>query len=310
MTGMGEVWLGIDWSGKTPAARLALAGSSGPARLMPLNEPLRFRVLQPSIRYCAGWFDLNGHDGKHIVCDAWEKLRTGRQCATCQRREGFLVAHQGFQASLDQMPFNLRKYLSQPHRLYVDIFPDGSAKVGTVAERRLYARLAEQGPVAAYYVARTEDGLAARRLEAAVSRQLQLPQAVTTKRKLHGLTTKIDVPALRTRLLEVATRAGALTADLAQAGCGWSPISPPEQWQVPAVSGAVFDATPLMPYPEPLTSGQHSLYLCGISGSIGAFTVTPDRDDTVYVANLGQLNNLAVEFGNFQSEVACQSVLF
>jgi len=309
MTGRDEAWLGIDWSGKNPAARLAEVGSVGPARLMSLDGTLRFRTPEPAVRYCAGWFDLSGPDGRHVVCDTWERLRAGRQCANCRRREGFLVAHQDFHASLERMPVNLRGYLSRPHRVYVDIFSDGSAKVGTVAELRLHTRLAEQGPVAAYYVARTSDGLAARRLEAAVSSRLRLPQAVTTGRKLRGLTSKVDVVALQARLLELATQAGALAGELAGAECGWSPIDPLEPWRAPAVSAAVFDATPLMVYPEALTSGEHSLYLCGLSGSIGFFSVTPDEGATRYAANLSQLNNLVITFGEFQSAGA-PSVLF
>lgn len=310
MTGT-EVWLGIDWSADPPAALLAEPGSPGPARLAPLDGELRFRVCESGVRYCAGWFDLSGAEARHVVCQAWQRLDKGRQCPRCQYLEGFVAVHQGYEGSLAKMPGNLRRYLSQPHRLYVDIFADGSSKVGTVAEQRLASRLAEQGPVAACYVARARDGLEARRLEAAVSKRLELPQAVATVRKLRALTAKVDVPALGTRLLELAIRTAAAAGGLAGEGA-WSPIDPPEPWRPPAISAAVFAATPLVLYPQPLAEGEHALYIRGLSGPIALAATAPGDGVACYAANLGQLLGVELGFGEYQSSVPAemQTTLF
>jgi Protein of unknown function (DUF2797) len=306
-----EVWLGIDWTGGTPAARLAQPGSPSPARLVPLEGELCFRLSEPAVRYCAGWFDLSGPEARHVVCQSWQRLDKGRQCRRCQYLEGFIVAHQGYQGSLADMPPNLRDYLAQPHRLYVDVFADGSSKVGTVAEQRLADRLSEQGPVAACYVARTRDGLEARRLEAAMSKRLELPQAVSTTRKLRGLASTVDVASLGARLLDLASQSAALVTQLAGEG-DWSPIDPPESWRPPATSAAVFARTPLATYPGQLTSGEHSLHIHGMSGAIAMVATAPGDDPVLCAANLGQLLGAELEFGDFQSSVpaVAQTALF
>ncbi|MGH3156555.1 MAG: DUF2797 domain-containing protein, partial [Streptosporangiaceae bacterium] len=295
-----EAWLGIDWSGDIPAARLARPGSPGRARLVPLQGELRFRVTGSAARYCTGWFDLTGPEARHVVCRTWEQFGKGRQCRSCQYLEGMVAAHQGYDKSLSQMPPNLRGYLTQPHRLYLDIFADGTSKVGTVAEQRLASRLAEQGPVAACYVARARDGLQVRQLEAAVSRRLGLPQAVTATRKLRALTAAVDVAALHASLSGLAARACVLAAETVS-GDGWSPIDPPEAWKLPAISAAVFAAAPLALYPLPLTAGEHSLTFRGLAGPVAMVTTTADDGAPLYVVNLGDLGGVAVTFGEYQS---------
>lgn len=310
MTGT-VAWLGIDWDGEAPAARLARPGSPGPARLVPLDGELGFRAAGLA-RYCTGWFDLTGPQARHVVCQTWERPDKGRQCRRCQYLEGFVVAHRRYGDPAEGMPGNLRDYLQRPHRLYLDVFADGTSKVGTVAEQRLAGRLSEQGPVAARYVARTADGLQARRLEAAVSAGLGLPQAVSTARKVRALAAPVDIAALEAALLGTAARFTALAGDLADAA-DWSPIDPPEAWRLPATSAAVFAAAPLDPYPQPLTSGEHSLHVRGLSGSIAACATAAGDGAARYAVNLAELSGAELAFGGeYRSSVPAevQATLF
>ncbi len=269
-----------------------------------MPEALSFRVLSSS-RLCCGWYDVE-HEGRHVVCEGWRSSDRG-QCPACSRREGFAGAHHAHEAAT--LPPRIRVYLGQPHLVYVAAFADGSRKVGTVAESRLSSRVSEQGPVAAAYVARSPDGIAARRVEAEVARSLGLRQRVGTMRKLRALGTQIDVTVATTRLREAAIAAsehvaGHVAADDAHA------LDPPHAWELPDEARRAFDATPAEPYPRPLAEGAHHLRLVGLAGTVAVFT-TPSDEQRIFAADLNELRGREIEIGDHAAlpEEAGQQVL-
>jgi hypothetical protein len=302
----GLVVLGVDWADTdTPVLRTAPAGAET-AETTPLVGPWCFEVADAEATYCCGWFDLTGPTTVHVVCEEWAKLDRGKQCRKCQYQEGFLTAHRGGQGALAP---NVASYLAQPHQLYIDAFADGTIKVGTVAESRLAARLAEQGAVAARYVARTPDGAAARTLEAAVSTQAGLPQSVHVSRKLAALASPVDAGGINDRLDE---RVAELRSVLLEtAGPGAEIFDTPLPWAPPAVAVAAFNAAPIAAYPGPLTTGTHSLHVRAATGPIAVFATIEDPASVLYAANVAALAGRLIVLGDYSSEIApTQAALF
>ncbi|WP_262391774.1 DUF2797 domain-containing protein [Nocardiopsis sp. CNR-923] len=271
--------LGLDWSTPdTPHLRITDPTNSKGSLLHPLLGEHTFRI-DGDQRRCVGWFDLTGTEGGHVRCRTDEIITRGRQCRRCQYKEGFIAAHQAHRDST-ALPTNIRDYLQQPHWLYLDVFAKGMTKVGTAAESRRRSRLAEQGPVAAVYVARTPDGMTIRALESAVSRHFGLPQQVPTRRKILGLHGTVDTAALTTRLTDLATQVVSYLDKLTTDQPGIEVFSDPELWVRPACATTVFEAAPVLVYPADLTQGTHHLHITGASGPIALFTTVPEPHTT------------------------------
>lgn len=306
------VCLSVDWSNEIkPALRVATAGSAEPAQLLPLEGALRFRILDSDKRYCAGWFDLTGADPRHVNCQNWEQITTGKQCRRCQFKEGFITVHQAHRG-LDRLAGNVRSYITQPHRLYLDIFADGSSKVGTVAESRLSSRLSEQGAVAACYVARANDGIGVRKAEAAVSAELRLRQALTGKRKLAAMLSKINVEELRDKLKKLVTQARPLLVQLA-AEHSWIEVEEEASWWKPSPSAeAAISSAPVAEYQASLSEGDHSFYIKGMTGSIAVFALRGnDPEPQLFAADLSRLHGMTLTFGDYHSTIeSVQTSLF
>ena len=280
--------LGLDWSEpEAPQLRTTDPDGTGASRLVPLLDEHTFHV-EDDQRHCVGWFDLTGPQATHVVCERAEVLERGRQCRRCQYREGFLAAHQAHHDPAS-LPKNIRAYLQQPHWLYLDIFPGGITKVGTAAESLKHSRLAEQGPVAAVYVARTKDGISVRALETAVSEHFDLKQQVQSRRKARGLQEKVDPTALTEGLDALSTRVTSYLADLT-AGQGCTQVfSEPEAWVRPPCADTVLEATPVLAYPEELTQGTHRLHVHGVSGPVTLLSTEPGPGAVRYCADLSTL---------------------
>ncbi|HEY6736385.1 MAG TPA: DUF2797 domain-containing protein [Candidatus Saccharimonadia bacterium] len=296
VTGSNIVCLGIDWSQPDqPALRLAQLGSAGPSWLRPLTGTLGFRI-DHSERYCSGWFDLTGPIPRHITCETWEVVTRAKQCRRCQFREGFIGAHQAHNRP-NALPANVREYLRQPHHLYVAGYADGSTKIGTAAQARQTVRLAEQGAVAACFIAEAPDGLLIRVAEAFLSTSLGLKQAVPTRRKLEALTSPVDPSAIKYRLEPAAITALQAARDLDSVTC----LPVPLWWALPAPATAAFAAAPVALYAYSLEEGEHGLHIQGITGTIAVFTTHSAMDAPVFAADLSALQGHQVELGSFES---------
>lgn len=121
----------------------------------------------------------------HLVCPKTQVLNTGTQCARCRRLDQTKFMHHFHRTG--EAPAGMRRYLEQPHFLYVASFADGTTKVGTTSTQSKWGRLATQGVVCARYIARTIDGAAVRVLEDLVTEHCGLRQQVRQKAKIKGL---------------------------------------------------------------------------------------------------------------------------
>lgn len=155
-----------------------------------INEPLelgRTMALEVGVqRWCLGHV-LMDSDGtrRHNVCTHSRVIASGTQCATCRRLDQTKFMHHFHKTG--QAPEGLRRYLEQPHLLYIASFADGTTKVGTASEQSKWSRLATQGAVIARYVAHAPDGAAVRVLEDLVTEQCGIRQQVRQKAKIRGL---------------------------------------------------------------------------------------------------------------------------
>jgi uncharacterized protein DUF2797 len=121
------------------------------------------RPEMPGERRCIGYRPPEG--GPPRPCPQWRALPPGgrAQCEECERREGRLevVASDG-----SRPPTGPRAgYLRSAHEVYLAAFAPDVLKVGVSGAGRTPLRVLEQGAPAALIVGRTDDGLAARRLE-------------------------------------------------------------------------------------------------------------------------------------------------
>lgn len=301
---------GIEWS--DPAApRIRLVDdTTGDTTFLTHTSVFRFSVDERRGRRCLGWRDMTADGPGYLPCDRDAKVTSGRQCDRCRHREGFTSVHQAHVNGAHIHP-NVRTYLTQPQWLYIDIFAGGRTKVGTASQFRKYARVAEQGAAAAMYVAGSTDGYNIRILEAEVSRQFHLSQAIRTSRKIEALTNRIDTAALCNELQQfvVSNR-----EELSYIGSGIEGIEifeQPEVWTPPACSQTVFDASPALMYPHSFESGEHSLHLEGLTGPVALFRTDTDPESPRFVADISALVGRTVTVGNFDSPgVAIQESLF
>lgn len=204
-----------------------------------------------------------------------------------------------------RVPPGLRSYLMQPHWLYVATFANGASKVGTASDLRKWQRLAEQGAVAASYIARAADGRVVRILEDLVTRDGGLPQQVRSTAKAAALAAPSPAAALQAR--------NQMLADLARqvistAGVeGFEVVH--EVWDRPGPAERLCSGSARHAYPYGLASGRHGFTIRSVSGSFVLAGL--DGCDLEFVVDLGQLKGRTIELGEYSTEVpAVQESLF
>lgn len=301
---------GIEWSDPDAPRLRCVDDGTGDTTFFTHTSVLRFSVDGRRGRRCLGWRDMTADGSGHSPCDRHAKVTSGRQCDSCRNREGFTTVHQAHVSGAHIHP-NVRTYLTQPQWLYIDIFADGRMKVGTASQFRKYPRVAEQGAAAAVFVARGADGYSIRSLEAQVSRQFQLSQAVRTSRKLNALTAQVDTVALHEELQEFVVSNREELAHIGSEINGIDIFEQPESWTPPSCSQIVFDAAPTMMYPHPFEAGEHSLYFEGMAGPVALLRAEPDPESPRFVADVSALVGRTITVGEFDSPgIAIQESLF
>ncbi|WP_424808377.1 DUF2797 domain-containing protein [Rhodococcus sp. 27YEA15] len=297
---------GIDWSDSATPKIRCVDDDTGATSYFTCGSTFRFFVHQSRGLRCLG-----RQDGSvRLPCDRDAQIVSGRQCERCRARDGFTTVHQ---AHLDgaRIHPNVRAYLALPQWLYVDIFAGGRMKVGTAVDFRRHSRVAEQGAVSAFFLARSRDGVAVRELEARVSREFHLSQAVRTSRKIEALAARVDRGELRRALHDFVVSATADLAELSDGIDGVDIAGPAEEWSPPVCAEQVFDAAPLNVYPHAFVSGEHSLYVTGMAGSVAMVRTRLDPESPRFVADLSSLVGRTLTVGEFDSPgVAVQESLF
>lgn len=286
---------GIVWNAAGP--RLALARPDGSAAAMDVAEGtlLSFRVLEAG-KFCLGSHRVQGpRTRRHVPCPLQAPAERGYQCINCLLNDDLRFLHDAHRSGA--APDGLRAYLAQPHWLYVATFASGTSKVGTASDVRKRLRLAEQGAVAARYVARADDGRIVRVLEDMVSQQTELTQAVRSATKLTALRApqspaeldRINANHARTvrNLLSGAELEGFATVD--------------QTWELPESGRRVMGSDSRTAYPLELAAGGHGLMLEALLGSI-ALIRTREGGPT-YLADLNGLKGRRIELGSYRSQL-------
>jgi hypothetical protein len=284
---------------------LRLQASDGIFREIALDGGTRlgFRLAAEG-KSCLGHYRVHGPAHRdHVLCAGQSTAARGNQCERCFVVDDFRLMHDFHRGG--GVPPGLRSYLMQPHWLYVATFANGASKVGTASDPRKWQRLAEQGAVAASYVARAADGRVVRILEDLVTRDGGLPQQVRSAAKAAALAT--PAPASR---LSAHNAALATTARYVISGAGEDGFEVvDERWSRPGLAERLCSGTVRHAYPHALASGQHGFTIQSICGSFVLAAL--DGADLEFVVDLGQLKGHTIELGHYSSEVpAVQEALF
>lgn len=193
------------------------------------------------LKFCLGYITMNKDGSRNnLPCPKTKAMRTGTQCDSCRRLDHSKFMHHFHKTG--EAPEGMRKYLEQPHFLYIASFAHGATKVGTTSTQSKWTRLAQQGAVIARYIARANDGTAIRVLEDLVTEHVGLSQQVRQKSKVKGLTSwELDYAQLDAAN---AQSAGAARTFLgAQRGLDTYGVQlKDEKWEQPAFAQPVIEA--------------------------------------------------------------------
>ncbi|GAB3247294.1 DUF2797 domain-containing protein [Arthrobacter pigmenti] len=257
---------GVVWNER--GASLSLTTVQGTQEWMALLEgiELRFQVLTtPSVRHCLGYSTVHGpKQREQFACATHSTAERGFQCGQCFARDDFRYLHDIHRSGF--APPGMQAYVDQQHWLYVATFADGTCKVGTASDRSKFSRLAEQGAVAARYVAWARDGRIVRHLEDAVTQNLGLVQAVRSSSKFAALANPLPPgevdginAAAAARVRQMLDANGGL-GEYVTDNAGESPTGShtvEEQWARPAGAGVVCESRGALTYPHDLATGSH-----------------------------------------------------
>ncbi|HSO91969.1 MAG TPA: DUF2797 domain-containing protein, partial [Arthrobacter sp.] len=272
---------------------------------LPLDAGTRlgFRVAAAGKR-CLGHHKVHGPaDRDHVLCPDSAPVVKGSQCERCFVVDDSRLIHDFHRGG--RVPPGLRAYLMQPHWLYIATFANGASKVGTAADLRKWKRLAEQGAVAARYVARADDGRVVRNLEDLVTRDAGVPQQIRSAAKAAALTGPAPADELDALNGKLAAEVRGLLAGAG--GGGFAVVD--EHWTRPGFSDAVCAPAARHAYPHGLSAGSHGFRIDSLSGSVALARL--DGADLEFVVNLGQLKARTMELGDHGTGVpAVQEPLF
>lgn len=262
-------------------------------------------------KFCLGYITMNKDGSRNTLpCPKTRALRTGTQCETCRRLDHSKFMHHFHKTG--EAPEGMRKYLEQPHFLYIASFAHGVTKVGTTSTQSKWTRLAQQGAVIARYIARAADGTAIRVLEDLVTEHVALTQQVRQKSKIKGLVSwELDYEQLDAINQQAAER----TRDFLGAQRGLETYGVElrdELWEQPAFARPVVDAwnaRSLHAWSTPLPGSTAELRIRGVLGQ--SLMADSGEGTTLRLLDAAELKTrelrLAAQHGDFHEE---QSALF
>lgn len=280
------------------------APDEGPDLHLERGTRLAFEITAGG-KYCLGFHRVHGRDDRTWVrCADQASAERGYQCGRCFAQDDVRFMHDIHRSGI--APAGLKRYLDQPHWLYVATFADGSTKVGTASHLRKRARLVEQGAVVAQFVAHATDGRVVRVLEDEITRSVGLQQAVRSGAKAASLCAPLPSARLEHLNDGFALAARGLLGD----GIGidgyevvHESFEPPPSWS------SVLGYEGLQPYPEPLGGGRHGFTIREVLGPSALVAI--DGTDVLFVVDLAQLKGRRLRFGDFSTPVpAVQEALF
>ena len=303
----GVFWPGAPGSPGAPVASpvLRLQAPDGTFAEAALDDGTRlgFRLAAEG-KSCLGHHRVYGPARRdHILCKGRSPAARGHQCERCFVADDFRLMHDFHRGG--GVPPGLRSYLMQPHWLYVATFANGASKVGTASDLRKWQRLAEQGAVAASYVARAADGRVVRILEDLVTRDGGLPQQVRSAAKAAALAAPAPADRLASRNTALADEARRLLSGADEDG--FEVVQ--ETWNRPRLAGRLCSESARHSYPHALDSGAHGFTVRSVCGSFVLASL--DGTDLEFVLDLGGLKGRTIELGEHSSDIpAVQEALF
>ncbi len=289
--------------GGTPVLRLQTPGGALREVSLEPGSRLAFERVIPG-RFCLGHVKVfSASNREHVLCPAHAPAVKGKQCERCFVMDDSRLIHDFHRGG--RVPDGLRSYLMQDHWLYVATFGDGTTKVGTASNLRKWHRLADQGAVAARYVARARDGAVVRVLEDLVTRGAGLTQQVRSAAKAEALTAPRPGGELDALNHGHAARVRALLGQ--SAVVDFELVD--ESWVRPAQAALLCAAGERHAYPQALDAGQHGFRIEALCGANALASLA--GSEALFVVNLGQLAGGVVRLGDYISEVpAVQESLF
>ena len=296
-----HIVLGVRWVERRRHLDLARLRSRRPARHPLRDRPLGLRVTTPG-RFCTGWYGFVDGVGQLLACPGGRRATTSAQCADCALRDQFRFAHQGHVGGY--VPAELEPYLRQPHWLYIATFADGFSKVGTAAEGRKLARLDDQGPALAAYVACAADGRLVREAEDTLTRELSLPQHRRGAAKAAAVAHPAAADRVAARHAETVAQASRLLTDTVW-GPGLTVVQ--EEWPLPAAMGVLRLPPPRgswVEYPHDLTTGSHGLLVEACAGAVALARTEEGPDAVPHVVDLSRLKGVRLLLGSYRSPAA------
>ena len=313
---------GPAWRSGRP--HLSLHTPGGRPEPLPL-EPgalLGWRVLAGT-RWCLGWWSMNGAGSRaHHPCPGQRPAEAGYACAECAARDEVRPQHDSHRSG--RMGEGLRRYLDQPHWLYVATFASGATKVGTASDASRQHRLVEQGALHAQYVARARDGLVVRVLEDAVSSALGMAQAVRSTAKTAALASLGSLPlptfpagpaglsgvaqadaALARINVQAAQRVRSVLAEVAVDGFSVTD----RRWDRPQVFAGFLARLPVPAYPLDPATGEHGVEVLAVLGPT-LLAAVPEGGER-FLIDLARLKGRRLQLGPHASVLpARQPTLF
>jgi hypothetical protein len=295
-----QLVLGVSWPDRVPHLDLASVQDFRRSRV-PVLGRLGFRVTADG-RYCTGWYGFDDDGGRLWPCPDRHRTSGSRQCADCALRDQFRFAHQGHVGGY--VPAELEPYLRQPHWLYVATFADGFSKVGTAAQGRKVARLDDQGPALAAYVAQAADGRLVREAEDALTRELALPQHRRGAAKAVAVAHPAPADRVAARHTETVAQATRLLGETV-----WGPglTVAQEEWRPPDAMGVLRRPPPRgswVEYPHDLALGSHGLRVEACAGAVALARTEEGLDAVAQVVDLSRLKGVRLELGAYRSPAA------
>lgn len=292
---------GVTWATGDPRLLLAPLPGGPLAYAEIMNRRLGYQA--GTGRWCTGRYQFaDTVRVEAVACPDRGLAEQSGQCGRCAGQDDFRFAHQVHQGG--HVPDALRRYVDQPHWLYMATFADGTTKVGTAAEPRKRSRLDEQGALFATYLAKADDGRAVRHLEDALTHGLGVPQTVRAAAKLRALAAGRDLSAPRAAHEKDIARAADALADMKIPAVlePWTPPAEGERLRTPDGARAL--------YPHDLREGEHGFTPISCVGS-QVLAVLDSDDGMAYLLDLGALKGSRITLGPFSSPAtAVQSALF
>lgn len=301
---LSRTYIAVVWADDAPYARV-IDDDSTSSSLKPLiGIDLNYQADSSSPRRCIGHTPFRDRSS-YVDCNNPPDA-PGRKCTRCTIVDATFASnlHHAHTRGRSELDASVVAHLGQENKLYLAGFRDGSVKIGTSTATRGHLRLLEQGAWSARFVATATDGYAVREIEDRVTSELEIPQAVSTSRKLDGLVRPIPDEQLDEKLGALGRAVAALVdqhADPRLSVCD-------EPWHRPGSDDAEL-WTGLHRYPLKLVAASHDFRIIGACGRIAVVT-RPSSDDR-FAVDLQPLFGVRLTLGDFDSdEIAIQDALF